>query len=145
MSIIEDVEQFFENLWTNVLKPDVQKAEEVVEAFFESAVSAVENELGVEGLKIVTDAVSAAERSGGTGLQKLAAAQAAIANDLSAANLINVAQNTINVAIEGAVSHLKAAQAQSASQQDGTASAADSETSGGTSGSTAGTDTGSAS
>jgi hypothetical protein len=110
MSIITSVEQFFENLWTNVLKPDVQEAEQVVEAFFESAESAVENELGVEGLKIVTDAVSAAETAGGTGLQKLAAAQAAIATDLSAANIANVAQNTINVAIEGAVAQLNASQ-----------------------------------
>ena len=109
MDIIQDVEQFFKNFWTNTVKPDVQKAEEVVEVFFESAETAVENELGVEGLKIVTDAVSAAETAGGTGLQKLAAAQSAIATDLSAANLANVAQNTINVAIEGAVSQLKAA------------------------------------
>ncbi len=133
MGIIQNVEQFFENLWTNVLKPDVQKAEQVVEVFFESAETAVENELGVEGLKIVTDAVSAAETAGGTGLQKLAAAQAAIATDLSAANLVNVAQNTINVAIEGAVSHLKTAQAQSASQ-----AAAGNDNNGGTSGSTDG-------
>ena len=117
MDIIQDVEQFFKNFWTNTVKPDVQKAEEVVEVFFESAETAVESELGVEGLKIVTDAVSAAETAGGTGLQKLAAAQSAIATDLSAANLANVAQNTINVAIEGAVSQLKAGQTQSASQQ----------------------------
>lgn len=110
MSILSSVEQFFENLWTNVLKPDVQKAEEVVEVFFESAESAVESELGIEGLKIVTDAVAAAENAGGTGLEKLAAAQSAIANDLSASNILNVAQNTINVAIEGAVAQLKSAQ-----------------------------------
>jgi hypothetical protein len=109
MSILSSVEQFFENLWTNVLKPDVQEAEQVVEVFFEQAESAVENELGVEGLKIVTDAVSAAETAGGTGLQKLAAAQAAIASDLTTANIVNVAQNTINVAIEGAVAQLKSA------------------------------------
>ena len=108
MNIVQSVEQFFENLWTNVLKPDVQKAEQVVEVFFESAESAVENELGVEGLKIVTDAVSAAETAGGTGLEKLAAAQAAIASDLTTANILNVAKNTINVAIEGAVSQLNA-------------------------------------
>ncbi len=110
MSILSNVEQFFENLWTNVLKPDVQKAEEVVAVFFTQAETAVENELGVEGLKIVTDAVSAAETAGGTGLQKLAAAQSAIVSDLSAANIVSVAQNTINVAIEGAVAQLKSAQ-----------------------------------
>jgi hypothetical protein len=125
MSILQNVEQFFENLWTNVLKPDVQEAEQVVEVFFEQAETAVENELGVEGLKIVTDAVSAAETAGGTGPQKLQAAQTAIASDLSAANLANVAQNTINVAIEGAVAQLNNAQTQSASQQQsGTAAAA---------------------
>ncbi|MDE1901301.1 MAG: hypothetical protein KGI37_06640 [Alphaproteobacteria bacterium] len=124
MSIIQDVEQFFENLWNNVLKPDVQKAEQVVEVFFQQAETAVENELGVEGLKIVTDAVSAAELAGGSGPQKLQAAQAAIASDLSAANLANVAQNTINVAIEGAVAQLKSSQTQDASQQQGGAAPA---------------------
>jgi len=122
MSIIQNVEQFFENLWTNVLKPDVQQAEQVVEVFFEQAETAVENELGVEGLKIVTDAVTAAEQTGGTGPQKLQAAQTAIASDLSAANLANVAQNTINVAIEGAVAQLN--NAQSNSQQQGSTTAA---------------------
>ncbi len=147
MDIIQDVEQFFKNFWTNTVKPDVQKAEEVVEVFFESAETAVENELGVEGLKIVTDAVSAAETAGGTGLQKLAAAQSAIATDLSAANLANVAQNTINVAIEGAVSQLKAAQTQSASQQQtGTDASSGTGTTGAdASGGTTGASTGTAS
>ena len=141
MGIFQNVEQFFENLWTNDLKPDVQEAEQVVEVFFEQAETAVENELGVEGLKIVTDAVSAAETAGGTGLQKLAAAQSAIATDLSAANLANVAQNTINVAIEGAVAQLNNAQTQSTAQQSGTDPSSDTGTSGGSSG----TSTGSAS
>jgi hypothetical protein len=136
MSIIQNVEQFFENLWNNVLKPDVQKAEQVVEVFFEQAETAVENELGVEGLKIVTDAVSAAETAGGTGLQKLAAAQSAIATDLSAANLANVAQNTINVAIEGAVAQLKTAQTQ---QQSGGTQAAGNDNGGGDGASETGT------
>lgn len=130
MSILTDVEQFFENLWTNVLKPDVQEAEAVVEAFFESAETAVENELGVEGLKIVTDAVSAAETAGGTGVQKLAAAQAAIASDLSAANIANVAQNTINVAIEGAVAQLNAAQSADTTTGSTQSSSASSQASG---------------
>ena len=133
MGILQNVEQFFENFWTNTVKPDVQAAEEVVGVFFQSAETAVENELGVEGLKIVTDAVTAAEQSGGTGLQKLAAAQSAITADLSTANLINVAQNTINVAIEGAVAQLKTAQTQSGGTQ-----AAGTGTSDGSSGSTAG-------
>jgi hypothetical protein len=133
MGIIQNVEQFFENLWTNVLKPDVQEAEQVVGVFFQSAETAVENELGVEGLKIVTDAVTAAEQSGGTGLQKLAAAQSAITADLSTANLINVAQNTINVAIEGAVAQLKTLQTQ---QKSSGTQAAGTDTSNGASAST---------
>ena len=90
----------------------VKKAGQVIATFFGSAESAVEDELGVEGLKIVTDAVTAAEQAGGTGLQKLAAAKASIASNLSTANIINVAQNTINVAIEAAVAQMNAAQAQ---------------------------------
>ena len=50
MGILQNVEQFFENFWTNTVKPDVQAAEEVVGVFFQSAETAVENELGVEGL-----------------------------------------------------------------------------------------------
>jgi hypothetical protein len=142
MSIFQNVEQFFENLWANVLKPDVQKAEVVVGAFFQSAETAVENELGVEGLMIVTDAVSAAEQSGGSGTQKLAAAQLAIATDLSTANLVNVAQTTINVAIEGAVAQLKTAQSQSTSQQQsGGTPAVGNDNSGASSTTGSGTDT----
>ena len=143
MGILQNVEQFFENFWTNTVKPDVQAAEEVVGVFFQSAETAVENELGVEGLKIVTDAVSAAETSGGTGLQKLAAAQSAIATDLSAANLASVAQNTINVAIEGAVAQLKTTQ-NSPQQQSSTDPAAGNDNSAGstdTAGATSGTST----
>jgi hypothetical protein len=115
MSIFKEVGQFFENLWSTVLKPEAQKAAAVIATFFGASETAVENQLGVEGLKIVTDAVSAAEQAGGTGLQKLAAAQAAITSDLSAANILNVAQNTINVAIEAAVAQMKTAQPQNAS------------------------------
>ena len=123
MGILQNVEQFFANLWTTVLKPDVQEAEQVVEAFFGAAETAVENELSVDGLKIVTDAVTAAEQAGGTGVQKLAAAQSAIASDLSAANINNVAQNTINVAIEAAVAQMNAAtQSGTGSKAGGTSS-----------------------
>jgi hypothetical protein len=143
MDIVKSVEQFFENLWTNVLKPGVQKAEQVVEVFFKSAESAVENELGVEGLKIVTDAVSAAETAGGTGLEKLAAAQAAIASDLTTANILDVAKNTINVAIEGAVSQFNSSKTpDTSSQAGGTAAGNDnSSASNGTSTDTPGAET----
>lgn len=115
MGIFQNVGQFFEHLWTNVLKPDVQKAEEVAGIFFQSAINAVGSELGVEGLKIVTDAVAAAEQTGVTGAQKLDAAKKAISSDLSAASITNVAENTINAAIEAAVAQMKSAQTQSAS------------------------------
>jgi hypothetical protein len=117
MSILTSVEQFFENLWNNVLKPDVEEAEQVVDTFFVSAESAVENELGVAGLKIVTDAVAAAENAGGTGVQKLAAATASIVSNLSAANILNVATNTINVAIEAAVAAMNSAETPSGGSQ----------------------------
>jgi hypothetical protein len=117
MSILTSVEQFFENLWNNVLKPDVEEAEQVVDTFFVSAESAVENELGVAGLKIVTDAVAAAENAGGTGVQKLAAATASIVSNLSSANILNVATNTINVAIEAAVAAMNSAETPSGGSQ----------------------------
>ncbi len=109
MSILTSVEQFFENLWNNILKPDVQEAIDVAEAFFSAAATAVAQQLGTTGLKIVTDAVAAAETAGGTGAQKLAAAQASIATNLSTAG-VTAATNVINAAIEGAVAQLKTAQ-----------------------------------
>jgi hypothetical protein len=100
------VEDFFSNLWTNTLKPDVQKVEQVAEAFFSAAINDAATELGVTGLKIVTDAVTAAEAAGGTGTAKLAAAVSAVTSNLTAANINNVAGHVINAAIEGAVSQM---------------------------------------
>lgn len=110
MSILSDVEQFFENLWNNTLKPDAQEVIQVAEAFFSAAATSAAQQLGSTGLKIVTDAVAAAETAGGTGTQKLAAAQASIATNLSTAG-VTAATNVINAAIEGAVAQLKTAQA----------------------------------
>lgn len=122
MGVFNEVGQFFGDLWSKVLKPDSQKAHVVIGAFFHSAEAAVASELGVEGLKIVTDGVSAAELAGGTGTEKLIAALKAIASDLTSAEILNVAQNTINVAIEAAVAQMKSAQAQTASSTTGSAS-----------------------
>ncbi len=112
-SIIQQVGDFFKNLWDNVLKPDVQEIEAVAVAFFSAAASAAATQLGSVGLKIVTDAVTAAQATGGTGAQKLAAAQAQIATDLSTAG-ITAATNVINAAIEGAVAQLNTATAATA-------------------------------
>lgn len=103
--IFSEVGAFFTNLWDNVLKPDVKEAEEVAIAFFSAAATAVATQLGTLGLKIVTDAVSAAQTAGGTGSEKLAAAQAKILSDLSTAG-VTAATNVINAAIEGAVAQL---------------------------------------
>lgn len=106
--VFTEVGAFFTNLWDNVLKPDVQEAEQVAVAFFSAAASAAANQLGSIGLKIVTDAVTAAEVTGGTGAQKLAAAQAQIVTDLSTAG-VTAATNVVNAAIEGAVAQLNSA------------------------------------
>ncbi len=105
MSVFSAVGAFFENLWNEVLKPDVQEIEQVAVAFFSAAASAVANQLGATGLKIVTDAVVAAQNAGGTGMQKLAAAQAQVISDLNTAG-ITATSNVINAAIEGAVAQL---------------------------------------
>jgi hypothetical protein len=140
MSIIQNVEQFFENLWNNTLKPDAQEAISVAEAFFSAAVTATAQQLGSTGLKIVTDAVAAAETTGGTGVQKLAAAQASIAANLSSAG-VTAATNVINAAIEGAVAQMNTPQTQSTAQPSGT----DPSSATGASGGSSGTSTGSAS
>lgn len=104
-NVFSEVGTFFTNLWDNVLKPDVQEAEQVAIAFFSAAATAVATQLGTVGLKIVTDAVTAAQATGGTGTEKLAAAQAKILSDLSTAG-VSAATNVINAAIEGAVAQL---------------------------------------
>lgn len=98
---------FFVNLWENILKPDVEKVEDVAIAFFSAAATDAANQLGVVGLKIVTDAVTAAETAGGTGAQKLAATQASIVGNLATAG-IQAASHVINAAIEGAVAQVNA-------------------------------------
>jgi len=105
MSVIGRVEQFFEGLWTNDLQPEVKTVEQVAEGFFSAAVSDAASQLGVAGLKIITDGVTAAENAGGTGAAKLAAATAAITTDLTTVG-ITAATHVINAAIEGAVSQL---------------------------------------
>lgn len=107
MSVIGRVRQFFDNLWSKILKPEVNSIAQVAAAFFSAAIADVGSQLGSVGLKIVTDAVMAAETAGGSGTEKLAAAEAKIADDLKAV-AINAAPHVINVAIEGAVAQLNA-------------------------------------
>ena len=58
-------------------------------------------------IQAATDAVAAAETKGGTGAEKLAAAQAAVIADLTNKG-IPVVLNAVNGAIEAAVARLKA-------------------------------------
>jgi len=60
-------------------------------------------------VQAATDAVAAAEAKGGTGAEKLAAAQAAVVADLTSKG-IPVVLNAINGAIEAAVAKLRASQ-----------------------------------
>lgn len=103
------VSDFFTNLWDNVIQPDMKSVEEVAIAFFSAAATSAAQQLGTQGLKLITDAVTAAETQGGTGVEKLAAAQSQIVTDLSTAG-ITAATNIVNAAIEGAVAQLKTVQ-----------------------------------
>lgn len=104
-----NVSDFFTNLWDNVIQPDLKTAEEVAVAFFSAAATSAAQQLGTQGLKIITNAVTAAETASGTGADKLAAAQSQIVTDFASAG-ITAATNIINAAIEGAVAQLKTAQ-----------------------------------
>lgn len=103
----ESAEAFFAQLWTTKLEPAAEDAVELGKAFFSAAITDVASILGSTGLKIITDAVTAAETTGGTGEQKLAAAQAKIAADLTEAE-IDAPAHIINAAIEGAVAQMNA-------------------------------------
>lgn len=107
MSVIGQVKQFFSSLWTNTLKPDLQDIEAVAIAFFSAAAKDAASQLGVVGLKIITDSVTAAETAGGTGSTKLAAAETSAKADLASAGII-AASHILNAAIEGAVAQLNA-------------------------------------
>jgi hypothetical protein len=117
-SLLQKAETFFEGLWTNDLKPDVTEVGDVAVAFFSAAANAAATQLGAVGLKIVTDAVTAAEGTGGSGAAKLTAAVAKITADLATAG-ITAATNIINAAIEAAVAQLKTAQAAAVGKEDG--------------------------
>lgn len=96
------------DFWHNDILPEVNNDLDIAEKLFMAGVYAAAGELGKDGMAIVTAAVAAAEQPNQTGTQKLASAQASIASSLTSANIQNVAQSTINVAIEAAVSQLKA-------------------------------------
>ena len=103
MSVFTD---FFTNLW-HKLQPEINDAETVVIAFFSAAAKEVATQLGIVGLKIVTDAVTSAEKTGGSGKEKLASAQASIMANLAISG-ISAGTHVINAAIEGAVAQVNA-------------------------------------
>lgn len=113
-SLLGQIKNYFVNLWTSVIKPDVQTAEQVAVAFFTAAINEAATVLGTVGLKIVTDGVQSAEAAGGTGTEKLAAATATITADLASAS-ITAAPQVLNAAIEGAVAQLRVATTQAVS------------------------------
>lgn len=101
------VKQFFVNLWTQYLKPDINKGETLALAFFSSAIKEIGAILGSEGLQIVTDAVTTAEETGGAPGVKFEAAKNKVEVDLKAAG-ITAPEHILNIAIEGAVSQMNA-------------------------------------
>lgn len=107
MSVWSNIGQFFDNLWTKFIKPAAKTAKEIALAFFSAAIEDAANILGSAGLKVVSDAVTAAEQQGGTSGQKFAAASSAIKSDLAAMSIAAPA-HIINAAIEAAVSHINA-------------------------------------
>lgn len=94
--------------WTNSVKPVLESDEKIAEQLFAAAIKNAATQLGAAGMKIVVDVVSAAEQPGLTGAQKLQQATAAAETDLSAANIKDVAAQTLNAAIEGVVAQLNA-------------------------------------
>jgi hypothetical protein len=98
---------FFSSLWDKI-QPDIKTAEEVAVAFFSAAINDAATQLGVTGLKIITEAVVAAETTGGTGVEKAASALASVKSNFATAE-ISVPAHIINAALEAAVSQLNAA------------------------------------
>ena len=82
----------------------------VAEEFVFAGASDLADQLGIAGMKIVTDAVTAAENAGGSGLDKAAAAKDAILKDLAEA-VATIPLHVINFAIESAVAQMNAAKA----------------------------------
>lgn len=108
MSFVKNIEQFFSNLWSQYIKPEVNNAETVALAFFSAGIKDAEAILGAAGLKIVSDAVVAAETTGGSPGAKFEAAKSAIETDLKSI-AVTAPDHVLNYAIEGAVSQMNAA------------------------------------
>lgn len=104
--------QFFSDLWAKI-SPTVKTDEQVAQAFFKAAETDAAAQLKTAGLQIVTDAVSSAEATGGTAVEKLAAATAKVLADLGE-DAKTIPAHVINAAIEAAVSQLNASEAATA-------------------------------
>ncbi|HVY13422.1 MAG TPA: phage holin, LLH family [Alphaproteobacteria bacterium] len=81
-------------------------AEKAVVAGFDALIHSIAENGGHVLMEIAADAVKAAEATGGTGLQKFAAAEAQVIQDLQDKS-IPVVANAIKGAIEAAVATLK--------------------------------------
>lgn len=106
---------FFSDLGDK-LKSLADEILEFVESFFGAAIKAVEQNGGPLLVQLATDAVAAAEASGGSGGQKLQAAVDSVVAGLKT-NGVPVVLNAVNIAVETAVANLKASQASQASAQ----------------------------
>lgn len=102
MSLIGRIKEDVEGLFTD--------GEKAAVAFAESLIGSIQSNGGTVLISAATGAVTAAEASGGTPAQKLAAAQAAVAKTLGDQG-ITVVQNAVNGAIEAAVAALPPAAA----------------------------------
>lgn len=110
------VSEFFTNLWKEKLEPLADDALQAAVVFSSAGAEEIATQLGIVGMKIVTDAVAWVETKFTGSATKKAEATAKIAADLSAANIEGVAEHTVNMAIESAVSALNQAKAAQAAE-----------------------------
>lgn len=97
-----------DSIWNWILK-FFNASEKAIVAGFQAGINNVIQEIGVDGWKIVQDAVAAAESVTGTGQDKFDAAWNTITTDFKNLGL-GFAVNTVKLAIEAAVAQLRAAQ-----------------------------------
>jgi len=107
------IAEFFENLFDNIWKEITNTAE----AFFNDTIKRAEAELGTLGLKIIAEAVAAAEGKQALGSDKRAMALDAINSKLANAG-IEASAPVINSALEAAVVHLQAYQQANATKAE---------------------------
>lgn len=97
---------FFSNVWTQI-ENIFTKEEQAFALFFEDAIHNVAVNGGPVLVNAATNAVEAAEKQGGSGSAKLAAATAAVVATLTTQG-IPVVVSAVNSAIEAAVARLAA-------------------------------------